>query len=97
MTKAKLPKAEREIRTNDHELKAIHSIQKALGSLDAQAAGRVLTFCIDRARQDFERGLKTQVGQAANRVSEPDQYTRPLDAPPAMAEEPAVLGAGVGV
>lgn len=58
-------KEQREIRTADKELKAIHAIQKALDGFDSQEAGRVLTFCIDRARQDFERGLKAQVGEAA--------------------------------
>jgi len=65
MVKSKLSKSEYQIKTNDQELKAIYAIQKALSSLDPQAAGRVLTFCIDRARQDFERGLKAEVGQAA--------------------------------
>ena len=43
------------VKTTDQELKAIVAIQKALEPLDTQSAGRVLTFCIDRARPDFER------------------------------------------
>lgn len=63
----------REIRTNDPELKAISAIQKALGSLDSQAASRVLTFCIDRARQDYER-VRLPVGG-------PDPYFTPFPEP----------------
>jgi len=85
---ARAPKDEREIRTNDKELKAIHAIQKALSGLDTQSAGRVLTFCIDRARQDFESGLKAEVGQAAKARSVKERI-------PDVLEPAHTLGAAV--
>lgn len=94
MARARAAKGDREIRTGDKELKAIHTIQKVLAGLDTQSAGRVLTFCIDRARQDFEQGLKADVGQAAKRLTK--------EAVPAVVEpahqaasvpEPALVGA----
>ena len=55
MAKSAVPKEDREIRTADKELKAIHAIQRALTGLDAQAASRVMMFCLDRARDNYEK------------------------------------------
>jgi hypothetical protein len=84
----RVAKEAREIRTNDRELKAIAMIQKALETLDTQERGRVLTFCIDRARQDFERGLKAaEVGDAEKqRAANAAQARRVKEAVPAVLE-----------
>jgi len=47
--------SEREIRTSDLELKAIHKIRAALAGLDAEAQARVMTFCLDRARDEYQK------------------------------------------
>jgi hypothetical protein len=52
-------------KTDDGEVKAIIAIRKALEGLDVQSKGRVLTYLIDRARQDFEDSTKALVGNAA--------------------------------
>jgi len=75
-------KEQREIRVGDPELKAIAAIQRALAGLDTQAVGRVLTFCIDRARQDLERHRTV-----------PDPYTPPGNVMTNAALEPVQTGA----
>ena len=58
-------KDEREIRTNDPELKAINMIRKAIAGLDTQPALRVLHFCIDRVRDDCGSVNKPYLGTTA--------------------------------
>jgi len=71
-----------EIRTADVELQAIHFIQRALVGLDAQAVGRVLTFCIDRARQDFERQAPPVIDDALKGFSRPSKTPPPPEMRP---------------
>jgi len=88
-------KEKREIRVGDPELKAIAAIHRALADLDTQAVGRVLTFCIDRARQDFERAGRELVRQAAaqNEALPSQGNLMSLTVPTPSVPEPVQTGA----
>jgi hypothetical protein len=88
-------------KTDDGEVKAIIAIRKTLDGLDVQSKGRVLTYLIDRARQDFEESTKALVGNAARlgagtanvpKVMEPEPEPEPVPPTPSEPEpqpEPA--------
>ena len=88
---------EKEVRTGDLELKAIHAIRRAIDGLDSQGISRVLMYCIDRARQEQDAvamGEKRRYDQEQRQALGRLQYGNMTNR---AEEEPAMQGAMQGV